>query len=295
MWVGRSRIGIAICLSVVPLGFVACQATNPASTLTTGGANDAAVGATADGADASLTEAAAPDATHDSAGPADAAWCKVPYNCPDSAGWDASPPQKDGATPANPDATVAGFCPAALIAFDSHSLKATGPTQAFANAYNAALANAPFGPFVIEIAGSNGTATTNFFATFAGAITTSSTKADTTEPGGSYPYLLSQPSPLVGITIARAEKPFHLAFTRNSDPAGDITVAGVELKATMDDAGCASMQKVTATLYIAQSQSNVPLGGSTLGQLLGTTNATLSSGPGWAVPLSGTSAEILLQ
>ena len=257
------------------------------------GSVDAAARDASASSDASVPDGTSPDGAILDAAPPDAMWCKPPYDCPDAAGFDATPPTKDGATGTGPQPGT-GFCGTPLIVYETHSLRATGG-GAFATAYNAALDTSPFGPFVIQVAGGNGTATASFVATFSGAVYGAKNRADTTEPGAAYPYLFSQPSPFVGLDVPRAEHPFHLAFTRAVDVAGDIAVAGIELKGTMGATGCSSMQTVTATLYIAQSQANAPLGGSTVGQLLGATNATVAGGAGWAIPLAGASQEILLQ
>jgi hypothetical protein len=67
-------------------------------------------------------------------------------------------------------------------------------------------------------------------------------------------------------------------------------VAGLELQGQINGP-CTFVPGATGTLYIADSQSNVAFGGSTLGALLGPTNfdVTGQSGAnnGWAIPLSG--------
>src|SRR5258706_10947397 len=148
MWVGRSRIGLAAVLGLTAT-LLACDSSKSA---TLSGVDVPTVNSLLPGDAAPAADAAA-DAS-DAA--IDAPWCKPPYDCAEAGAWDATPPTKDGATTSDLDAGGAGICARALLAYDSRSLKATGPTPAFVNAYNAALATVPFGPFVIEVAGSNG-------------------------------------------------------------------------------------------------------------------------------------------
>ncbi len=227
----------------------------------------------------------------------DAAECAPPFNCVDSALPDVTPPFDEDALTHGPDGTTStGYCDDSTYAFATEQMVATGPTPAFVSAYQAAIAAAPTGGFVFILNNANVASATAWSSTLAGAQGLDDSTAQLTETGATYPLSFGDTGSNLQLTIAQTFSSFHLAFTTNDDPAGDIVVAGFQLSATVQtDSGCGQLEEVTATLYIAQSQASAPLGSSTLGQLLGATNATVEGGPGWAIPLSGQAQEINTQ
>src|SRR5260370_28951597 len=105
MWVSRSRIGMAAALGMATTITVACD-NSKGPPLTSGASSDASIAAGDASLDASSLDTGSKDGALDGRA-ADAAWCHFPYDCPDAAGFDASPPTKDGATAAT-DASVTG-------------------------------------------------------------------------------------------------------------------------------------------------------------------------------------------
>lgn len=184
-------------------------------------------------------------------------------------------------------------CAGMDVVLDTHGMQATGPTSAFADAYNAALASHAAGPFVVHLTST--VVDVNYErALVAGAKPGTGGKVSLTEKPVDYLYSGAQtrmilvPGDLVG---------FHLAFDTSQNAAGSVAVVGLNMDGTMNTA-CTSLENASASLYISESQASVSFGSSTLGALLGEKNTDLGgtgTDDGWVISLSGTASKVVVQ